>query len=229
MRNGYFLYPVHPSHAFVTSPSLAASYYMALLTMLSKRYLETVKFASACFSDQPLTADEVFVLQEVGAWEFPTPSHPSHYHHLHTCDSSCAFPHMARFGISPVRSFVPHMFLSPSRALFAPPSPMPQGPLVWLPSCPPPQYPPPPTPPPPPSQLLESTKDDCHPDAHACRLKIVSAYMEGLPKLSPPALDPLQAGQGALEVCVNRQGPLTSAPPPDPTSHPPYCFCRCCH
>ncbi len=135
---GYYLYAVHPSQTFVSSPSLAASLYLCIMSLLTRRYSSCAEVISACFTDQPLTNDQAWVLLE----------------------------------------------------------------------------------------LFESTKDDCHPDAHACRLRIIAAMLDGLPKLSPPSSDaatgpvPNKTGE---QVLFNARSCLATLNPGTQCSHALHC------
>ena len=108
---GYYLYSVHASHTFVSSPSLAASLYLCLLSLITRRYSVCASVANSCFTDQALVPEQAWVL----------------------------------------------------------------------------------------SELFEATKDDCHPDAHACRLRVIAAVLDGLPKLSPPRDDEAPAVTAAQQ------------------------------
>ncbi len=52
------------------------------------------------------------------------------------------------------------------------------------------------------AQLLESTKEDYHPNAHACRLRIIAAVLEGLPKLSPPPAETQAVAGMEVGMCT---------------------------
>ena len=54
----HYLYPVHPSHALLSSPSLAASLYLLLLLLIHGRYAEAIGLVDSCSTDSALTAEE---------------------------------------------------------------------------------------------------------------------------------------------------------------------------
>ena len=102
-KSKYFLFPVHTSQTFFTSPSLSASLFVACLNLLMRRYIEACRVIEGCFTDRTLSQEESYILYD----------------------------------------------------------------------------------------LLESTKADKHPDAHACRLKLMSLLLDGWKTLEPPSEDVL--------------------------------------
>ena len=54
----HYMYPVHPSQALLSSPSLAASLYLLLMLLVHGRYPEAIRLVEACSTDRALTQEE---------------------------------------------------------------------------------------------------------------------------------------------------------------------------
>jgi hypothetical protein len=59
VKTRFFLYPLHPSGAFLQPPSLAATLYLVALRMLHREYPVTSRLISTCATDVPFTDDEL--------------------------------------------------------------------------------------------------------------------------------------------------------------------------
>ena len=59
-----YLYPVHPSHAFLYTPSLASSMYLMLLHFIAGNYLEVFKMIESCVSEE-LTPEELQIFDQL--------------------------------------------------------------------------------------------------------------------------------------------------------------------
>ena len=53
-----YLYPVHPSRAFLATPSLASALYLLLLYLVGRHYPSAFRLVDACIKDTPLTREE---------------------------------------------------------------------------------------------------------------------------------------------------------------------------
>ena len=54
----HYFYPIHPSHALLSSPSLAASLYLLLLYFIHGRYAEVMSLVETCNTDHELSQEE---------------------------------------------------------------------------------------------------------------------------------------------------------------------------
>ena len=60
----FYLYPVHPSYAFLYTPSLASSMYLMLLHFIAGNYLEVFKSIESCVSEE-LTPEEMQIFDQL--------------------------------------------------------------------------------------------------------------------------------------------------------------------
>lgn len=75
MRTRYYVYPVHVSGAFLSTPSLSSALYMVLLRLLAREYIFASRLLTSCHTDQPLTNEENYILSLVA--ETFDDSHPN--------------------------------------------------------------------------------------------------------------------------------------------------------
>jgi hypothetical protein len=61
MTNRFYIYPVHLSHTFLLSNTLASTFYLLLLALLSRNYAACARYCETCEIDTPLSAEERFV------------------------------------------------------------------------------------------------------------------------------------------------------------------------
>ena len=65
VKTRYYVYPVHVSGAFLTTPSLSSALYMVLLRLLAREYIFASRLLTSCHTDQALTEEETFILSLV--------------------------------------------------------------------------------------------------------------------------------------------------------------------
>lgn len=65
MKVRHFLYPVHLSHTFLFTPSLASAVYLLILRFLTRQYAEVFQLADSCVSDSALTPEESQIIGEL--------------------------------------------------------------------------------------------------------------------------------------------------------------------
>ncbi len=58
VKTRFYLYPLHPSGAFLQPPSLASTLYLVALRMLHREYHTTSRLISTCATDVPFSDDE---------------------------------------------------------------------------------------------------------------------------------------------------------------------------
>jgi len=61
MDTRFFVYPVHVSHTFLHSATLASTFYLLVLALLSRDYLRCSRLLETCEIDVPLGEEERFV------------------------------------------------------------------------------------------------------------------------------------------------------------------------
>jgi hypothetical protein len=79
IQSRFWLYPVHISGCYFTSPSLSASLYLVLLMLLRRQYAEASRLLATCFKDSPFTAEELWIvgmLAKTGPDQVHTDMHP---------------------------------------------------------------------------------------------------------------------------------------------------------
>lgn len=59
-----YLYPVHPSHEFLYTPSLACSLYLLLIHFIAGNYIEVFKMIESCVSEE-LSAEELQIFDQL--------------------------------------------------------------------------------------------------------------------------------------------------------------------
>lgn len=65
-------------------------------------------------------------------------------------------------------------------------------------------------------ELFDATKEDFHPDAHACRLKLMAAFLDGVKSLAPPAEESRSVHpRGHMEMRLPGQAPVVQNDPLD--------------
>jgi Ca2+-binding EF-hand superfamily protein len=77
MESRFFLYPVHPSHTFLVTPTQGSAVYLILLRMLARRYVDAFRVVQSCEADMKLTASEAWLVDELGkaAYDFHPDAH----------------------------------------------------------------------------------------------------------------------------------------------------------
>lgn len=63
VKTRFYLYPLHPSGAFLQPPSLAATLYLVALRMLHREYHATSRLISTCSTDVPFSDDEMWGIE----------------------------------------------------------------------------------------------------------------------------------------------------------------------
>ena len=61
----FYLYPLHPSGAFLQPRSLAATFYLVALRMLHREYRTVAQLLTSCATDVPLTDEEVWSMMQL--------------------------------------------------------------------------------------------------------------------------------------------------------------------
>lgn len=79
VKTRYYVYPLHVSGAFVTTPSLSSSLYLVLLRLLAREYILVSRLLTSCHTDQPLSKEERYILSLIA--ESYDDAHPN----AHAC------------------------------------------------------------------------------------------------------------------------------------------------
>lgn len=61
----FFLYPLHISHSFLTTPTQGSAVYLILLLMLNRHYVEAFRVVQSCEADMKLSESDAWLLQEL--------------------------------------------------------------------------------------------------------------------------------------------------------------------
>lgn len=63
----HYLYPIHSSLAFMSTPTLASALYLFCVRLLSRRYVDAFRLAESCVADTPLSPDELQLWNRISA------------------------------------------------------------------------------------------------------------------------------------------------------------------
>jgi hypothetical protein len=63
----FWLYPVHVSGSYLTTPSLSAALYLVLIMIMRRQYAEASKLLANCFTDTPLTREESWIVAMIAS------------------------------------------------------------------------------------------------------------------------------------------------------------------
>ncbi|RHY98210.1 hypothetical protein DYB35_004616 [Aphanomyces astaci] len=65
METRFYLYPVHTSHRFLTSPSLSATFYLILLHLMARQYASAAQYIRMSHIDVEFTDEEAWIFNQV--------------------------------------------------------------------------------------------------------------------------------------------------------------------
>ncbi|RHY32657.1 hypothetical protein DYB32_002374 [Aphanomyces invadans] len=65
METRYYLYPVHTSRRFLSSPSLSATFYLILLHLMARQYNEAAQYIRTSHIDVEFTDEEAWIFNQV--------------------------------------------------------------------------------------------------------------------------------------------------------------------
>jgi hypothetical protein len=63
----HYLYPVHPSEALLSTPSLAAALYLLLMRFMARQYADVFRMVESCVTDMKLTSEEASLYKWLGS------------------------------------------------------------------------------------------------------------------------------------------------------------------
>jgi hypothetical protein len=63
----FWMYPVHVSGSYLTTPSLSAALYLVLIMLMRRQYAEASRLLANCFTDTPLTKQEMWIVEMIAS------------------------------------------------------------------------------------------------------------------------------------------------------------------
>ena len=64
-ESGHYVYQIHLSHHFITTPTLASALYLLLLRLQTRKYRDVLKLADSCITDGNVTDEERNIFEQL--------------------------------------------------------------------------------------------------------------------------------------------------------------------